>query len=54
MEFTLTLKPEELDLVMTALGKMPLEAVLPLYFKVKNQAEEQMKPQEQEPERQGL
>jgi len=48
MEFTLTLKPEELDLVMTALGKMPLEAVLPLYFKVKQQVEEQMQAQNKE------
>ena len=47
MKFTLTdLNVDEVNLILAALGKLPLETSLNLWAKLKKQAEDQAKPPE--------
>ena len=41
--FTLTLTEQDVNILIAGLGKLPLEAALVVWQKVKQQAEEQMK-----------
>lgn len=47
MNFNIQLTLDELNLVLAALGKLPLEASLPAFEKIKTQAQQQAQAQQQ-------
>lgn len=48
MEYTLKLKPEQIQVLSAALGKLPFEVVAPLITEIQKQLTAQDKPQAEE------
>lgn len=46
MELTLTVTPDEVNMLFAGLGKLPLEASVGLWMKLQQQAGAQMQPQQ--------
>lgn len=49
MSLQITLEPQEVNVVLSALGELPLKSSLDLWFKVKSQAEQQFAAQQPAP-----
>ncbi len=49
MELTLTVTPDEVNMLFAGLGKLPLEASVGLWMKLRQQAEAQMQPSAESP-----
>lgn len=50
MSITLALEPQEVNTVLAGLGELPLKSGLDTWFKIRNQAEQQMQAQQQPPQ----
>lgn len=49
MSLQITLEPQEVNVVLSALGELPLKSSLDLWFKIKSQAEQQFAAQQPAP-----